>query len=67
MYLIIIGSYGLCGLLRPLTVYPSEMVYWLVSPTIVRRSNRPNISTQGLPMVSIFQCPFHLILHCLGV
>ncbi|KAF9242072.1 OPT oligopeptide transporter protein-domain-containing protein [Melanogaster broomeanus] len=24
-------GYGLCGLLRPLTVYPSEMVYWGVS------------------------------------
>jgi hypothetical protein len=24
-------SYGLVGLLRPLTVYPSEMVYWFVS------------------------------------
>ena len=23
--------YGLVGLLRPLTVYPSEMVYWMVS------------------------------------
>lgn len=22
--------YGLVGLLRPLTVYPSEMVYWAV-------------------------------------
>lgn len=26
-----IDSYGLVGLLRPLTVYPSEMVYWSVS------------------------------------
>ena len=23
-------GYGIVGLLRPLTVYPSEMVYWLV-------------------------------------
>ncbi|KAF8843877.1 oligopeptide transporter [Paxillus ammoniavirescens] len=27
-------GYGLCGLLRPLTVYPSEMVYWLNLPTV---------------------------------
>src|SRR3982074_946617 len=25
-------GYGIVGLLRPLTVYPSEMVYWLVCP-----------------------------------
>lgn len=25
-----LSSYGLVGLLRPLTVYPSEMVYWAV-------------------------------------
>lgn len=25
--------YGLVGLLRPLTVYPSEMVYWVVGTT----------------------------------
>ena len=24
------SRYGLVGLLRPLTVYPSEMVYWFV-------------------------------------
>ncbi|KAL4079664.1 OPT oligopeptide transporter protein-domain-containing protein [Scleroderma citrinum] len=24
-------GYGLCGLMRPLTVYPSEMVYWTVT------------------------------------
>jgi len=24
------SRYGLVGLLRPLTVYPSEMVYWMV-------------------------------------
>jgi len=29
--LMLVDSYGLCGLLRPLTVYPSEMVYWGVS------------------------------------
>ena len=29
--LIHFGRYGLVGLLRPLTVYPSEMVYWGVS------------------------------------
>jgi len=23
-------GYGIVGLLRPLTVYPSEMVYWMV-------------------------------------
>lgn len=28
-------SYGLCGLLRPLTVYPSEMVYWGSLPVLV--------------------------------
>ncbi|KAI6040850.1 OPT oligopeptide transporter protein-domain-containing protein, partial [Pisolithus marmoratus] len=27
-------GYGLCGLLRPLTVYPSEMVYWMNLPTV---------------------------------
>lgn len=27
-------GYGLCGLLRPLTVYPSEMVYWANLPTV---------------------------------
>ncbi|KAH7887105.1 OPT oligopeptide transporter protein-domain-containing protein [Phlebopus sp. FC_14] len=27
-------GYGLCGLLRPLTVYPSEMVYWTNLPTV---------------------------------
>ncbi|KIM46796.1 hypothetical protein M413DRAFT_440366 [Hebeloma cylindrosporum] len=27
-------GYGLVGLLRPLTVYPSEMVYWLSLPTV---------------------------------
>ncbi|KAL4067063.1 OPT oligopeptide transporter protein-domain-containing protein [Scleroderma yunnanense] len=27
-------GYGLCGLIRPLTVYPSEMVYWASLPTI---------------------------------
>lgn len=27
-------SYGLVGLLRPLTVYPSEMVYWSNLPTV---------------------------------
>jgi hypothetical protein len=26
-------GYGIVGLLRPLTVYPSEMVYWLVCPS----------------------------------
>ena len=25
-------GYGIVGLLRPLTVYPSEMVYWMVFP-----------------------------------
>ena len=25
-------GYGIVGLLRPLTVYPSEMVYWMVCP-----------------------------------
>ena len=25
-------GYGIVGLLRPLTVYPSEMVYWSVCP-----------------------------------
>jgi hypothetical protein len=25
-------GFGIVGLLRPLTVYPSEMVYWLVCP-----------------------------------
>lgn len=29
-------GYGLVGLLRPLTVYPSEMVYW---------GNLPNVLT----------------------
>ena len=33
---LIIDRYGLCGLLRPFTVYPTEMVYWGVSLTIVR-------------------------------
>ncbi|KZS93887.1 oligopeptide transporter [Sistotremastrum niveocremeum HHB9708] len=28
-------GYGLVGLLRPLTVYPSEMVYWEKLPTVV--------------------------------
>lgn len=28
-------SYGLCGLLRPSTVYPSEMVYWGSLPILV--------------------------------
>ena len=32
--------YGIVGLLRPLTVYPSEMVYWFVSnatlPAVVK-------------------------------
>lgn len=27
-------GYGICGLLRPLTVYPSEMVYWSILPTV---------------------------------
>ncbi|KAF9010131.1 oligopeptide transporter [Cyathus striatus] len=27
-------GYGLVGLLRPVTVYPSEMVYWLNLPTV---------------------------------
>ncbi|KAH9983191.1 OPT oligopeptide transporter protein-domain-containing protein [Russula compacta] len=27
-------GYGIVGLLRPLTVYPSEMVYWLSLPTV---------------------------------
>ncbi|PFH49334.1 hypothetical protein AMATHDRAFT_76236 [Amanita thiersii Skay4041] len=27
-------GYGLVGLLRPLTVYPSEMVYWVNLPTV---------------------------------
>lgn len=27
-------GYGLVGLLRPLTVYPSEMVYWGNLPTV---------------------------------
>ena len=29
---LIANRYGLVGILRPLTVYPSEMVYWSVSP-----------------------------------
>lgn len=31
---LITHSYGLVGILRPLTVYPSEMVYWAVSNII---------------------------------
>lgn len=28
-------GYGLVGLLRPLTVYPSEMVYWEKLPSVL--------------------------------
>jgi len=28
--MVLVSRYGLVGLLRPLTVYPSDMVYWLV-------------------------------------
>lgn len=32
-YHALLARYGLVGLFRPLTVYPSEMVYWAVSVT----------------------------------
>lgn len=30
-----LGRYGLVGLLRPISVYPSEMVYWSVRISIM--------------------------------
>ncbi len=49
--------YGLVGLLRPLTVYPSEMVYWAVcSHLCTSVCKLPDTPTQqNLPTVSIFQ------------
>jgi len=37
-------SYGIVGLLRPLTVYPSEMVYWTNLPTVSTFQGRHPIS-----------------------
>ena len=59
------SRYGLVGLLRPLTVYPSEMVYWYVSidentrvplsiphNNIIFRTYRSFLSSKVLPCVS---------------
>lgn len=37
------GSYGLVGLFRPFTVYPSEMVYWHVGLRLVNPDPQSNI------------------------
>jgi len=57
------SRYGLVGLLRPLTVYPSEMVYWFVSSSFHGRTSRtPLINFQNLPTVSVFQGQY-AVLH----
>ncbi len=38
--LLLLGSYGLVGLLRPLTVYPSEMVYWGVGTSFIAKCQK---------------------------
>lgn len=48
-------GYGIVGLLRPLTVYPSEMVYWLVCPILSHVDRIELNHSQNLPTVSIFQ------------
>lgn len=35
-------GYGLVGLLRPLTVYPSAMVYWLNLPYVLTMQSESN-------------------------
>lgn len=48
-------GYGIVGILRPLTVYPSEMVYWLVCPMHSRVYYIELNHLQNLPTVSVFQ------------
>lgn len=38
-----LGSYGLVGLFRPFTVYPSEMVYWHVGVFFFDTEYRSNM------------------------
>ena len=56
--------YGLVGLLRPLSVYPSEMVYWTVNLIFSTCGSQDLIVAirQALPTVSIFQGRVHCTL-----
>lgn len=51
-------GYGLCGLLRPLTVYPSEMVYWLNLPTVTIFQSLHFDSTANRKRMKLFWLAF---------
>ncbi|KAI6040852.1 OPT oligopeptide transporter protein-domain-containing protein [Pisolithus marmoratus] len=47
-------GYGLCGLLRPLTVYPSEMVYWMVALHFDTAANHKRMRLFWLAFTGMF-------------
>jgi len=59
-YLTHVFRYGLVGLLRPLTVYPSEMVYWANLPTVAVFQGT---STTSSPLCPIPTNLIHPALH----